>query len=227
MARPARRDVLGDGPATVHLTARCHNGAFLLRDDVVKGMLYFLLYTYKLVFGVLVHHYCFMDNHIHLILHVPSVDALSRFTHQVLGQLARFINKREGRKGQVFMDRCRTPVIQDGRQFLCTMRYIDKNPVRAGITSKASDYAWSSYGYYAWGLSDDLIDPAPEYEGMHKQVEGRRRLYKELVNKLFGRGEARLPEMTNWYFIGDPDWVVGMMKRRGFVRPRKPPDRLL
>jgi hypothetical protein len=52
-------------------------------------------------------------------------------------------------------------------------------------------------------------------------------MYKELVNKLFGRGEKRLPEMTTWTFIGDPAWVVGMMKKRGFLRPRKPPDRFL
>jgi putative transposase len=224
MARPARRDILGDGPATVHLTARCHNEDFLLKSALVKGMLYFLLFTYKLVFGILVYHYCFMDNHIHLILYAPSTEALSKFIHQVLSQLARFINKRSGRKGQVFMDRARTPVIQDGRRFLVTMRYLDKNPIRAGIVTKATDYAWSSYGYYAWGQHDDLIDPAPEYLGLHVLASKRRSMYRELVNRLMGRGEERLPEMTTWYFIGDPAWVVGMMRRAGLIRPRKPPD---
>ena len=224
MARPARRDILGDGPATVHLTARCHNGDFLLKGALVKGMLYFLLFTYKLVFGILVYHYCFMDNHIHLILYAPSTEALSKFIHQVLSQLARFINKRSGRKGQVFMDRARTPLIQDGRRFLVTMRYLDKNPIRAGIVTKATDYSWSSYGYYAWGQHDDLIDPAPEYLGLHVLAPKRRSMYRELVNRLMGRGEKRLYEMTTWYFIGDPAWVVGMMRRAGLIRPRKPPD---
>jgi putative transposase len=187
-------------------------------------MLYFLLFTYKILFGVLVYHYCIMDNHIHLILYAPSTEALSKFVHQVLSQLARFINRRERRKGQVFMDRARTPVIQDGRRFLVTMRYIDKNPVRAGIVTKATAYPWSSYGYYAYGRHDDLIDPAPEYLGLHKLAVKRRMMYRELVNRLFGRGEQRLPEMTTWYYIGDPDWVMGMMRKAGLVRPRKPPD---
>ena len=227
MARPARRDVLGDGPCTVHLIARCHNGDFLLRDELVKGMLYFLLYTYKSIFGILVHDYCFMDSHFHLVLTVPSQEALSRFTHQVLGQLARFINHKMRRKGQVFMDRCRTPVIQSGRQFLLTMRYIVKNPVRAGIVKQASAYEWSSYGYYAYGRHDDLVDPAPEFEGLHKLVHKRREIYRELVGKLLGKGEERLPEMSTWYFIGDRAWVLEMMKKRGFVRPRKPPELFL
>lgn len=224
MARPARRDILGDGPAVVHLTTRCHNGDFLLRDEIVKAFLYFLLFTYKTIFGILVYHYVIMDNHIHLILWVPSREALAGFTHQVLSQLARFINRRMGRKGQVFMDRCHTPVIQDGRQFLLTMRYIDKNPVRAGICSKASGYEWSSYGVYAWGQHDDLVDLAPEYEGLHTLAHKRSRMYCELVNKLLGRGEKRLPEMTVWTFIGEPAWVLEMMKRRGFMRPRRPPN---
>ncbi|MBW1810455.1 MAG: transposase [Deltaproteobacteria bacterium] len=204
MARPARKDILGDGPATVHLVTRCHNEDFLLADPIVKGMLYFLLFTYKLVFNIAIYHYCFMDNHLHLILHVPSTEALSKFIHQVLSQL--------------------TPVIQDGRRFLVTMRYLDKNPIRAGIVSRATDYQWSSYGYYAYGEHNDLIDPAPEWLGLHKLPARRRKIYRELVNKLLGRGEERLPEMTTWYFIGDPDWVVGKMRKAGLVRPRKPPD---
>jgi len=77
----------------------------------------------------------------------------------------------EGKPGT---DRARTPVIQNGRRFLCTMRYIDLNPVRAGMVRKAKDYAWSSYRYYAYGEQDDLIDPAPDYLGLSKVAAVRR-----------------------------------------------------
>ena len=223
MPRPARRDILGDGPATVHLTVRAHNRDFLLADVMVKTTLYLLLFLYKSVFGILVYHYCFLDSHIHIILYTPSTEALSKFMQQVFSQLARFVNRHYKRCGQVLMDRARTPVIQDGRRFICTMRYIDLNPVRAGMVGKAKDYTWSSYRYYAYGERDDLIDPAPEYLGISKVAAVRRRTYQELVTKLLGRGEQSLPEMTNWYYIGDPDWVIGMMRRAGFLRPRKPP----
>jgi hypothetical protein len=33
-----------------------------------------------------------------------------------------------------------------------------------------------------------------------------------------------MPELSTWYYIGDPDWVLGMMRRAGFLRPRRPPD---
>lgn len=208
----------------MHLTARAHNNDFLLADPMVKATLYLLLFVYKTVFGILVYHYSFMDSHIHLILHVPSTEALSKFMQQVFSQLARFINKRLGHCGQVMMDRAHTPVIQSGRRFLCTMRYIDLNPVRAGMVRKAKNYAWSSYRYYAYGEHDDLIDPAPEYLGLSKEAAVRRKMYRQLVTKLVARGERKLPEMTNWYYIGDPAWVIEKMNRAGFIRPRKPPD---
>jgi len=224
MSRPARKDILGDGPAIVHLTARAHNRDFLLADPVVKTTLYLLLFIYKTVYGILVYDYAFMDSHIHLILYVPSTEALSRFMQQVFSQLARLVNKRLNRCGQVLMDRAHTPVIQDGRHFINTMRYIDLNPVRAGMVAKAKDYAWSSYRYYAYGEHDDLIDPAPEYLGLSKVAAIRRKTYQELVTNLLARGECRLPEMTTWYYIGDPAWVIGKMKRAGFIKPRKPPS---
>jgi putative transposase len=223
MARPSRELILGSGQADVHLTARAHNGEFLFEDERVKFFLYCLLLLYKKSYGVLVYHYCFMDNHVHLILFAASTEMLSKFLQRVFSQLARFINFRCGRKGEVFMDRARTPVIQCGRHFLCTMRYIDKNPQRAGMVKKPKDYGWSSYRYYAYGEHDDLIDPAPEYLGLSPNPLVRRKMYRELVNVLLGRGEERLPEMTNWFFIGDPDWVFGNLKRIGMIRPRKPP----
>ena len=89
MARPSRREILGDGPATVHLVVRAHNRDFLLSEEIVKVTLYLLLLFYKSVYGILVHNYCFMDNHIHLILYIPSTEALSRFMQQVSYRRAR------------------------------------------------------------------------------------------------------------------------------------------
>jgi putative transposase len=227
MARPSRRQILGDGGATVHLVSRLHNCDFLLVEEEVKATLYLLLFYYKTVYGVLVHHYCFMDNHLHLILHAASTEALSRFMQQVFSQLAREINRRYARRGQVLMDRARTPVIQDGLRFITTMRYLDLNPVRAGLVLKAKDYSWNSYRYYAYGEHDDLIDPAPEYLGLSAVAPERRKKYQGLVNVLLGQGRGRMPELSTWYFIGEPGWVIGMLRRAGFMRPRSPPDGLL
>ncbi len=224
MARPSRKAVLGNGSATVHVVARIHNKQFLLAEDVIKMKLLFMLYFYKFVFGILIYHYCILDNHFHIILHVPSSGELSKYMQRIFSQMARVINKYYGRCGQVFMDRARSPVIQDGKRFTYTMRYLDKNPVRAGIVVKAKDYLWSSYRYYAYGDPSDIIDTAPEYLGLARVPALRRKIYQKMINGLQSRGEERLLQMTGWYCIGDPIWVMNRMRCLGLIKPRKPPN---
>jgi putative transposase len=223
MPRPSRHAVLGDGPACVHLVSRFHNGEYLIRDPNIKAFLTALLLDYKKRFHIRLHHYCYMDSHIHLLVSFDSTHELSRFMHGVFSKLAQRINRVFRRRGHVFLDRAKTPAIQSGRRMLLTMRYLDLNPVRAGIVEKAHHYPWSSYRHYAYGESDELIDPAPDYLGLSQVPAIRRRQYQELVNALSGEGVTRLPEMDTWHYIGDRDWVLLKLRAGGFLARTRPP----
>jgi putative transposase len=206
------------------LVTRFHNGEFLLADFKLKAALISLLLEAKHRFQVRIHHYCFMDSHIHLVTSFDSSHNHSKFMHAVFFRIAQLINKQRLRKGHVFLDRAKTPVIQSGKQVLMTMRYLDLNPVRAGIVDRAHHYCWSSYRHYAYGESDELIDPAPDYLGLSKVAALRRKMYRELVGAVSGRGSQKLPEMSSWYFIGNLDWVLMKLHSAGFLRRPKPPD---
>ncbi len=223
MSRPSRKAVLGDGRCTVHLVIRAHNRAHLFRDDAVKEELYRLLLRFKREHKILLHHYVFMDNHVHLVLYLEETKGLSDFMREVFGRLGRFINKRSGRSGRVFGERARTPVIQDRRYLFAVMRYIDQNPVRAGITKKAHQYRWSSFRHYAFGESDELIDDAPDYLELSPVAARRRLMYLEMLGQVIGRGERPVPEYTTWYFIGDEGWKAMMFRMRGLRRAERPP----
>jgi putative transposase len=223
VSRPSRTAVLGDGFACVHLITRFNNGEFFLQDPALKSTLRSLLLTHKKAFQIRIHHYCFMDSHIHLIVSFDSTHNLSKFMHAVFFRLAHCINKRLNRKGHVFLDRARTPVIQAGKRLLTTMRYLDLNPVRAQIVDKATHYRWSAYRHYAYGEKDELIDEASDYLGLSRVPALRRRQYRELVQTMSGKGTQRLPELTVWTFIGDRDWVLTKLKTGGFLRMVKPP----
>lgn len=223
MPRPSRHAVLGDGPGTVHLVIRFVDGEFLLKDPADKAALRSLMLAHKNRLNIRVHDYCFMDSHLHTVLSFESTDQLSGFMHAVFSPLAQSINKKRSRKGHVFGDRAKTPLIQTGRRLLVTMRYIDQNPVRAGMVKKAHHYAWSSYRHYAFGEPDELIDDAPDYLGLSSSPALRRKLYRELVNTVVGGGRLKQPEYDAWTFIGDRDWVLMKLRAGGFLRPRKPP----
>ncbi len=223
MARPSRRSVLGDGRCTVHLVIRAHNRAHLMRDEAVKELLYRLLLAHKAECRVRVHHYVFMDNHIHLVLYAEKTELLSDYMRLVFGAVGRFINRRSVRSGRVFGERARTPVIQDRRYLFSVMRYLDTNPVRACLVARAHQYKWSSYRHYAFGEPDALIDDAPDYLGLSPVAAIRRRMYQEMWLDVPGRGRREVPEYSVWFFIGDREWIAAMMERRGLRRHRKKP----
>jgi len=223
MARPSRKQVLGDGPAVVHLTHRFVNGEFLLRDSAMKAYLCSLLLVFKRVFAIKIFSYCIMDSHFHLILGFDSTEQLSGFVHAVCFRLAQKINETYDRTGHVFGDRAKTPAIQTGRRLIVTMRYIDQNPVRAGMVSGAHKYSFSSYRHYAYGEPDELVDDAPDYLGLSKNPARRRMAYREMVTGLVAGGRERMGEFTSWYYIGERWWVEEKMVAQGFWKRKRPP----
>jgi putative transposase len=75
----------------------------------------------------------------------------------------------------------------DGEAYLLTcMRYIELNPVRAGMVDHPGEYAWSSYGANAQGKCDELITPHPVYQALDTSTEARRKAYRELFRNHIG-----------------------------------------
>lgn len=224
MPRPSRKAVVGDGNCLVHLTIRAHDGKFLFREEHVKKFIYEQLLRLKREHGVKVYGYVFMSNHLHLVLRLGERGQFSAFLRRVFGRVAVYINRCRRRSGRVFGERARTPVVQGRRHLLAVMRYIECNPVRAGMVAKAQGYRWSSYNHYAYGERDELVDDSPEFLALSENETRRRRLYRELVSTLEGGGRVRVARYTSWYFIGEGWWVRKMRRERGlWGRWQKPP----
>jgi len=192
--------------ALFHVTWQCHNKDWLLKYDWAKQLYYNLLLKYKDKYGVQIYSYCFMDNHPHLSGRLGSKEDFSAFFRIVNSVFARMVNKRLSRRGQLVMDRFKSPRIEDDRHQLSVMTYIDLNPYRAGKVRHPRANRWSSFGYYAHGIEDKLITPAPSYEALGDTEGSRRRIYCEMVEELMVKG--RRMNISGTYFIGDPDWVI-------------------
>jgi putative transposase len=84
------------------------------------------------------------------------------------------------------------------------MRYIELNPVRAGMVVDPSDYPWSSYQFNALGQTNDLVVPHPEYQCMGKSNEVRQSAYRELFKQHLSENSiTEIREATN------KAWVLG------------------
>ena len=83
--------------------------------------------------------------------------------------------------GHVWQGRYKSPLIEQESYFLECGRYIERNPLRAGMVTKLEDYAWSSYAHYALGQRDGLIDDDPYYDRLGRDAVERQLNYQKFV----------------------------------------------
>lgn len=144
-----------------HVTQRGNRSqrTFFSEDDY-KSYLE-VLWQWCARFGTAVWAYCLMPNHAHLVLVPSTLDGLRRAVGEAHRRYTVRINSREGWTGHLWQGRfCSYPM--DNRHFLAAVRYVETNPVRAGIVSRAEDYPWSSARAHIQGHPVFGSDPLPQ-----------------------------------------------------------------
>jgi putative transposase len=104
--------------------------------------------------------YCLMPNHVHLIAVPHSADGLRRAIGEVHRRYTRRVNSREGWRGHLWQGRFASFVL-DEPYLLTAARYVELNPVRAGLVNAPSRYRWSSAAAHVRGRDDSLVRVAP------------------------------------------------------------------
>jgi putative transposase len=178
MARQARLRLPG---YVFHLTQRGHNKAPIFLDDSC-----FLVYRSLLArmwpkHECRVHAYALMHNHIHMLLTGGHDDSLSGMMKAVNEQYGRYFNRRFARVGPVWQSRFWANVVDTSEYFLACCRYIDLNPVRAGLVARAGDYAWSSHRFHADGEASDIVTAHPTYLALGSTQSARGERYRRLA----------------------------------------------
>ncbi len=215
-----RYAVIQDG-STFHVTWQCHNKDWLLKEEWAKRLYYQLLLKYKDRYQVQIYSYCFMSNHPHLTGYCQNKDFFSDFFRVVNSCFAKSYNRKMKRRGQVVMDRFKSPHIQTEAEHLKVMYYIDLNPKRAGMVDHPKEYAWSSYHYYALGKEDPLITEAPSYHILGSTASERQKAYQKMVEEILKNDWKTKQPYSSLPFIGNPDWVrTKVIELRSFERAR-------
>jgi putative transposase len=129
-----------------------------------------------------VHAYCLMTNHVHLLLTPEETDACGLLMKSLGQQYVQRVNRVHGRTGTLWEGRFRSSVAASADYVLACYRYIELNPVRAGLSTHPRDYPWSSYGCNAEGKPDCLVVPHPVYAALEATPELRRRTYSNLFD---------------------------------------------
>ncbi|HPG36109.1 MAG TPA: transposase [bacterium] len=117
-------------------------------------------------YGIIIHGYCLMDNHFHLLVETPD-ENLSAFMQLLQCGYANWFKVRHKLVGPLFQSRFKSVLVEDESYLVTLSAYIHLNPVRAKMTNDPESYRWSSCGQYLRSEKTELVDPSMvlEYAG--------------------------------------------------------------
>lgn len=162
--------------------------------------------------------WCLMPNHVHLVLEPSSEAGLARALKLAHQRYTRAINAREGWTGFLWQGRFASCALDEGHA-LAAVRYVELNPVKAGLVRRAADWPWSSARFHQSGCEDALTCRAPFLEAIADWGA-------YLERGLTPEDEARLDQFTQTGLpLGAPDWIAQMEARTGTRLTALPPGR--
>lgn len=184
MSRPLRIEFPG---AFYHVTSRGNERkeVFISQKDREKFLSYLESATER--YGAVIHVWCQLSNHYHLLLETPRGN-LSEIMHHLNGAYTTYFNVKRKRSGHLFQGRFKAILIEEDEYATQLSRYIHLNPVRARLVARPEDYEWSSYRSYigqsrtpSW-LKKDFIHG---YFADKQRVAQKK--YREFVEDLLGQ----------------------------------------
>jgi putative transposase len=136
--------------------------------------------------------YCLMTNHFHLLLEPCEGQSISRILQSLTVAHTWRYHRRHQTVGHVWQGRFRSPVIQDDDHSLVVLRYIEGNPLRAGMVTRLEDYPWSSYRAHALSVPDPLLTPLPAWLALASDPITRQRRFSPSARGRLGHLDTRL-----------------------------------
>jgi putative transposase len=147
---PRKPRILLDG-GFYHVLTRGNDKRRLFRDK--RDHIFFLdtIRRYLVKFEIRIVHYCLMPTHLHFLARLDDAGDLPKFMQGILQVYADYFKRKYNSCGYVFQNRYKSLLIESEGYLLECGRYIERNPLRAGLVENIADYPWSSFSFYANG----------------------------------------------------------------------------
>jgi len=208
----------------MHVIQRGNNRSACFHADGDRSFYLFHLGRALDRFDCALHAYCLMPNHLHLLLTPATAEGCALLMKQTSQLQAQYMNRTYQRTGALWEGRYRSSVVQSEQYLLTCYRYIELNPVRAGLVQRPHEYLWSSYRANAMSAASALVTPHGEYVRLGATEAERKHAYAELVAS--GIEDTALSDIrlsvNSGQALGDRAFQRGLSR----VRPGSVPDRV-
>jgi putative transposase len=164
-----------------------------------------------------IHAYVLMSNHVHILASPATEHAAGSMMKAVGERYVQYVNRHYARAGTLWQGRFRSCLVQDETYLLVCHRYIELNPVRAGMVEHPSLYPWSSHRCNADGHVDPLITPHPVFSQLGSDDFSRALSYRALFTEALSTEQmAQLRDATNYnYAFGNKQFSEDLAHKLG------------
>lgn len=204
MARPLRITYPG---AYYHVTSRGNEQRDIFKSNRDRGKFLSYLESATVRYGAVIHTYCLMNNHYHLLLQTPEGN-LTQIMRHINGAYTTYFNVKRKRAGHLLQGRYKAILIEADAYATELSRYMHLNPVRGKITELPEEYAWSSYQHYigtsaipAWLNISFILGYFGNQEEAHTKY---RTFVQERIGKTY---ESPLNETVAGTILGTPPFI--------------------
>jgi putative transposase len=180
MPRPRRLEL---GNVALHIVQRGNNRAACFFGDIERRFYLKCLGDAATRRNVAIHAYVLMTNHVHLLVTPREAGAASAMLQDIGRRYVRVINTIHGRTGTLWEGRFKSSLIEDDRYLLACHRYIELNPVRAGLVDDPAAYPWSSHAHYALERKNSLVTEHPIHAALGDSAATRAIAFKQLFDE--------------------------------------------
>ena len=217
MSRPLRIEYPG---AWYHVMNRGRRGEkiFLDRKDYLTFL--DLLKESSDTWHIHIAGYCLMPNHYHLLVHTPKAN-LSRSMRHINGVYTQRFNRRHGIDGQLFRGRYKSILVDADSYILQLLRYIHRNPARAGLVKESDNYEWSSHrGYISNGKKWDWLYKDFALSMLASVKSLRRRFYRQFMAEADSEEILQVFTGKKWPSVLASKEFIDSLKERFFSKKR-------
>ncbi|PCJ39613.1 MAG: transposase [SAR86 cluster bacterium] len=166
-----------------HVIQRGNNRSACFSDNQDFSAYGNWLKEYSVEYGVAVHAWVFMTNHVHLLVTPDSEGSLSSMMQALGRRYVRYFNYQHRRSGTLWEGRFKSSLVQTETYLLQCYRYIELNPVRAFMVNDPAEYPWSSYRCNGLGVETALCTAHQEYLKLGKNKVERTMAYRSLFRE--------------------------------------------
>jgi len=180
MARLLRPRIIG---LTHHVIQRGNNKSEIFRASNDYELFLAAVAEACTLHDVTINAYALMTNHVHLMMTPQTADGISRAMQSIGRRYVYYFNHVYDRTGGLFEGRYRATVIDNETYWFTCARYVELNPIRAGLAVRPEEYRWSSCRSHALGIANRLLTHHDLYVRLGDSPRARQEAWRAILGE--------------------------------------------